>query len=88
MYVDDKTHEVFGVWTDVNLADHIPGHTEIVAIPQGMTEEVAKNYALEIVKRRYENMDKSWAPETPNEAPAETPNEQPKKRRRRKKTEK
>ena len=88
VYVDDKTHEVFGVWTDVNLADHVPGHTEIVAIPQGMTEEVAKNYALEIVKRRYENMDKSWAPETPNEAPAETPNEQPKKRRRRKKTEK
>ena len=88
VYVDDKTHEVFGVWTDVNLADHIPGHTEIVAIPQGMTEEVAKNYALEIVKRRYENMDKSWAPETPNEAPAETSNEQPKKRRRRRKTEK
>lgn len=96
VYVDDKTHEVFGVWTDVNLADHVPGHTEIVAIPQGMKEEVAKNYALEIVRRRYENMDKSWSAETPNETPvevpaevpAETPDEQPKKRRRRKKTEK
>lgn len=91
VYVDDKTHEVFGVWTDVNLADHVPGHTEIVAIPQGMKEEVAKNYAIEIVKRRYENMVNNW-PETPNETPAETPaettDEQPKKRRRRKKTEK
>lgn len=83
VYVDDETHEVFGIWTDVNLADHIPGHTEIVAIPQGMTEEVAKNYALEIVRRRYENMDKSYAAETPNEIPAETPDEKPKKRRRR-----
>ena len=92
VYVDDKTHEVFGVWTDVNLADHVPGHTEIVAIPQGMKEEVAKNYALEIVRRRYENMVKNWPDETPNETPAEvpaeTPDEQPKKRRRRKKTEK
>ena len=90
VYVDDKTHEVFGVWTDVNLADHIPGHTEIVAIPMGMSTEAAKNYALEIVRRRYENMDKSYAAETPNEAPAETPaetpDEKPKKRRRRKKT--
>ena len=92
VYVDDKTHEVFGVWTDVNLADHVPGHTEIVAIPMGMSDEAAKNYALEIVRRRYENMDKSWSDETPNEAPAETsaetPDEKPKKRRRRKKTEK
>ena len=92
VYVDDKTHEVFGVWTDVNLADHIPGHTEIVAIPVGMSDEAAKNYALEIVRRRYENMDKSYADETPNEVPAETPteilDEKPKKRRRRKKTEK
>ena len=90
VYVDDKTHEVFGVWTDVNLADHIPGHTEIVAIPMGMSDEIAKNYALEIVRKRYENMDKSYAAETPNEAPAETPaetpDEKPKKRRRRKKT--
>lgn len=90
VYVDDKTHEVFGVWTDVNLADHIPGHTEIVAIPMGMSTEAAKNYALEIVRRRYENMDKYSDPETPNEAPAETPaetpDEKPKKRRRRKKT--
>lgn len=90
VYVDDKTHEVFGVWTDVNLADHIPGHTEIVAIPMGMSDEIAKNYALDIVRRRYENMDKSYAAETPNEAPAETPaetpDEKPKKRRRRKKT--
>lgn len=93
VYVDDKTHEVFGVWTDVNLADHIPGHTEIVAIPMGMSDEDAKNYALEIVRRRYEHMDKYSDPETPNntpnetlaEAPAET---KPKKRRRRKKTEK
>lgn len=88
VYVDDKTHEVFGVWTDVNLADHVPGHTEIVAIPVGMSDEAAKNYALEIVRRRYENMDKSYAAETPNETPAETPDEKPKKRRRRKKTEK
>lgn len=92
VYVDDKTHEVFGVWTDVNLADHVPGHTEIVAIPVGMSDEAAKNYALEIVRRRYENMDKSYADETPNEVPAETPteilDEKPKKRRRRKKTEK
>lgn len=91
VYVDDKTHEVFGVWTDVNLADHVPGHTEIVAIPQGMNDEVAKNYALEIVRRRYEHMDKYSDPETPNntsnETPAETPDEKPKKRRRRKKTE-
>lgn len=92
VYVDDKTHEVFGVWTDVNLADHVPGHTEIVAIPQGMSEDAAKDYALEIVRRRYERMVKNWPDETPNEAPAEvpaeTPDEQPKKRRRRKKTEK
>lgn len=92
VYVDDKTHEVFGVWTDVNLADHVPGHTEIVAIPVGMSDEAAKNYALEIVRRRYENMDKSYADETPNEVLAETPteilDEKPKKRRRRKKTEK
>lgn len=92
VYVDDKTHEVFGVWTDVNLADHVPGHTEIVAIPVGMSDEAAKNYALEIVRRHYENMDKSYADETPNEVPAETPteilDEKPKKRRRRKKTEK
>lgn len=88
VYVDDKTHEVFGVWTDVNLADHVPGHTEIVAIPVGMSDEAAKNYALEIVRRRYENMDKSYADETPNEVPAEAPAEtKPKKRRRRKKTE-
>ena len=90
VYVDDKTHEVFGVWTDVNLADHIPGHTEIVAIPMGMSDEIAKNYALDIVRRRYENMDKSYAADTQNEAPAETPaetpDEKPKKRRRRKKT--
>lgn len=94
VYVDDKTHEVFGVWTDVNLADHIPGHTEIVAIPMGMSDEAAKNYAIEIVRRRYENMVKSWPDETPNETsaealaevPAETPDEKPKKRRRRKKT--
>lgn len=90
VYVDDKTHEVFGVWTDVNLADHIPGHTEIVAIPVGMSDEAAKNYALEIVRRRYENMDKSYAADAQNEAPAETPaetpDEKPKKRRRRKKT--
>ena len=90
VYVDDKTHEVFGVWTDVNLADHIPGHTEIVAIPIGMSDEAAKNYALEIVRRRYENMDKSYAADAQNEAPAETPaetpDEKPKKRRRRKKT--
>lgn len=90
VYVDDKTHEVFGVWTDVNLADHIPGHTEIVAIPVGMSDEAAKNYALEIVRRRYENMDKSYAAdaqsEAPAETPAETPDEKPKKRRRRKKT--
>lgn len=97
VYVDDKTHEVFGVWTDVNIADHIPGHTEIVAIPMGMSDEAAKNYALEIVRRRYENMDKSYAAETPNETPNEVPDEIPaeisdekpkKKRRRRKKTEK
>ena len=96
VYVDDKTHEVFGVWTDVNIADHIPGHTEIVAIPMGMSDEAAKNYALEIVRRRYENMDKSYAAETPNETPNEVPDkipveisdEKPKKRRRRKKTEK
>jgi len=91
VYVDDKTHEVFGAWTDVNLADHVPGHTEIVAIPMGMTDEVAKNYALELVRRRYEHMDKYSDPETPNntsnETPAETPDEKPKKRRRRKKTE-
>ena len=88
VYVDDKTHEVFGVWTDVNLADHVPGHTEIVAIPVGMSDEAAKNYALEIVRRHYENMDKSYADETPNEVPAEAPAEtKPKKRRRRKKTE-
>ena len=90
VYVDDKTHEVFGVWTDVNLADHIPGHTEIVAIPMGMSDEIAKNYALDIVRRRYENMDKSYAADAQNEAPAETPaetpDEKPKKRRRRKKT--
>lgn len=90
VYVDDKTHEVFGVWTDVNLADHIPGHTEIVAIPMGMSDEAAKNYALDIVRRRYENMDKSYAADAQNEAPAETPaetpDEKPKKRRRRKKT--
>lgn len=92
VYVDDKTHEVFGVWTDVNLADHVPGHTEIVAIPQGMKEDAAKDYAIEIVKRRYENMVKNWLDETPNEVPAETTvevlDEKPKKRRRRKKTEK
>ena len=96
VYVDEKTHEVFGVWTDVNLADHIPGHTEIVAIPVGMSDEAAKNYALEIVRRRYEHTDKYSDPETPNETPnevpAETPteilDEKPKKRRRRKKTEK
>jgi len=92
VYVDDKTHEVFGVWTDVNLADHIPGHTEIVAIPVGMSDEAAKNYAIEIVRRRYEHMDKYSDPETPNntlnETPAEAPTEtKPKKRRRRKKTE-
>lgn len=90
VYVDDKTHEVFGVWTDVNLADHIPGHSEIVAIPVGMSDEAAKNYALEIVRRRYENMDKSYAADTqseaPAETPAETPDEKPKKRHRRKKT--
>lgn len=92
VYVDDKTHEVFGAWTDVNLADHVPGHTEIVAIPVGMSDEAAKNYALEIVRRHYENMDKSYADETPNEVPAETPteilDEKSKNRRRRKKTEK
>lgn len=92
VYVDDKTHEVFGVWTDVNLADHIPCHTEIVAIPMGMSDEDAKNYALEIVRRRYEHMDKYSDPETPNNTPNETPAEataetKPKKRRRRKKTE-
>lgn len=92
VYVDDKTHEVFGVWTDVNLADHIPCHTEIVAIPMGMSDEDAKNYALEIVRRRYEHMDKYSNPETPNNTPNETPAEasaetKPKKRRRRKKTE-
>lgn len=92
VYVDDKTHEVFGVWTDVNLADHIPGHTEIVAIPMGMSDEDAKNYALEIVRRRYEHMDKYSDPETPNNTPNETLAEAPaetksKKRHRRKKTE-
>lgn len=91
VYVDDKTHEVFGVWTDVNLADHIPCHTEIVAIPMGMSDEDAKNYALEIVRRRYEHMDKYSDPETPNNTPNETLAEAPaetksKKRRRRKKT--